>query len=84
MAGENRKVAASVILGLFLFGGLLGLGYQLSNSFLQVKMLERTVEVKGLAEREVPADTVIWPISFNSADNDLTFLYQTVQEKTPR
>jgi uncharacterized protein len=71
----------SLILGGLLLLGLLGMGYLLGNSVLSIKAMERTVEVKGLSEREVPADIAIWPITFNLADNDLSKLADAVKEK---
>ena len=41
---------------------------------------ERTVVVKGLSEKEVPANIVIWPIAFTEASNDLTELYEQIKE----
>lgn len=81
MAAEKNNVAASAVLGGLLLLGLLGLGYLVAQSVMDIKQMERTVEVKGLSEREVPADVVIWPIAFSAADNDLSALYQTLQEK---
>ena len=76
---QNNRIGPALVLGLFLCAGLLGLGYWVTSGFMQVKALERSVTVKGLAEREVPADVAIWPIRFNDAGNDLVELYQTVQ-----
>ena len=76
---QNNRIGPALVLGLFLCAGLLGLGYWVTSGFMQVKALERSVTVKGLAEREVPADVAIWPIRFNEAGNDLVELYQTVQ-----
>lgn len=42
----------------------------------------RTVTVKGLSEREVLADTVIWPISFMVAGNDISSVYSTLNTHT--
>lgn len=85
MAAENnRYVSESAILGALLLVGLLGLGYLVSKSIVDIKMMERTVEVKGLSEREVPADIAIWPITFSMADNDLTNLYTTIQDKNAK
>jgi hypothetical protein len=81
---KNRFVLdaiPSAILGLLLFAGLAVLGYLVSQSVMDIKLMERSVEVKGLSEREVAADIAIWPITFNVADNDLTNLYQTIQQK---
>ncbi len=72
----------AVIMGvcLVLAGGLLG--HSLGRGAMQVKSLDRTVVVKGLAEREVPADVVIWPIAFSAADNDLGSLYATLEKQS--
>ena len=79
MAAPSTSFAA--VLGGFIFAGLLGFALIAGNAALQVKAHERTVEVKGLAEREVPADTVIWPLSYQVAGNDLDALYEAIEEK---
>ena len=73
---------STIILGLCLViaGGLLG--WSLGNGALSVKALDRTVVVKGLAELEVPADVVIWPVVFTAADNDLNALYATLEKNS--
>lgn len=82
MPSDKRSfVAESAILGLLLLVGLVGLGYLLAQSIVDIKLLDRTVEVKGLSEREVAADIAIWPITYNVAENDLTKLYQDIQHK---
>lgn len=69
-------------LALAAFLGLTALGYLISNSAVTIRRAERTVTVKGLAEREVPADRAIWPIKFSEADNDLLTLYRTVEKNS--
>ena len=64
-----------------MFAGLVALGLVLGRAALKVKALERKVVVKGLSEREMPADIAIWPITFQEASNDLNGLFETVQEK---
>lgn len=76
---DKSNAGAGMMLGVFIFAGLLGLGYQLADGFLEAKALERTVTVKGLSEREVPADIAIWPIKYNQADNDLVALYAAIE-----
>jgi len=83
-AQNNHYVVGSALLGAFLFAGVLGAAYLLANSIVDIKQMERTVEVKGLSEREVPADIAIWPISFNMADNDLVNLYQTIEQQNAK
>ena len=61
--------------------GLLGLGAILKSAALEVKGMERTVTVKGLAEIEVAADTVIWPLQFSDADDNLEKLVERIEQK---
>lgn len=78
---ENRSAGAAMVLGVLLAAGLIGLGWMLHSGILGIKALERTVTVKGLSEREVPADVAIWPIRFNEAGNDLNQLASALQQK---
>lgn len=72
------KLAGPFVLGAFLFLGLIGMGYMLGNAAIEFKQFERSVTVKGLAEREYEADIVIWPIRFTVAENDLESLYSSI------
>jgi len=78
---NSRGVRPAFVLGAFVCLGLALLGHSLSGSIVKIKALDRTVTVKGLSEREVPANTAIWPIRFREADNDLNNLLSTVQRK---
>ena len=73
-----------IFLGICLLLGLVALGYLLGDAAIRFKELERTVTVKGLSERELPADIVIWPIQFTSASNNLTELYQSIDSSTKK
>lgn len=76
-ATNFNVVIAAICLSL----GLIAFGVILKSAALDVKGMERTVHVKGLAEREVMADTVIWPLQFNDADNNLEQLVARVEQK---
>jgi len=69
----------SLLLGALLALGLALAGYFIGNGFVQARALERTVEVKGLAERDVAADTAIWPLRFVVAGNELEPLLAQVE-----
>lgn len=78
---SDRNAGGALVLGVFLCVGLIALGTIVSNGIMKVKALERTVSVKGLSEREVPADVAIWPIKFNEVNNDLNELFSSIQKK---
>lgn len=73
-----------LILGVFVFLGLSTLGYLLGNAAIEFKQFDRSVTVKGLSEREYPADIVIWPIQFTAAGNDLESLYNAIELNTKK
>jgi hypothetical protein len=72
----------ALVLGLFICLGLVLLGGMLRSSVIKFKEYERTVSVKGLSERELPADIALWPIRFTSANNDLAALYTKLESDT--
>ncbi len=79
----NGKISA-LTLGVCIFFGFAALGYLLGNAVIKFKEYERTVTVKGLSEREYPADIVIWPIQFTEAGNDLEGLYNAIEAGTAK
>ncbi len=78
---QEHLSRAPVVVGASLLLGFIALGWLLGNYALRIKKLDRTVVVKGLSEREVPADIAIWPLTFQEADNDLAALFAAVQKK---
>jgi hypothetical protein len=74
---QSSRIIEAVILAV----GLAVSAFIISTGLGHFKALDRSVEVKGLAEREVPADVAIWPISFVETGNDLGDLYKTLQDK---
>ena len=81
---QGSRVKEALVVGVFLFAGLAVLGYLLGSSAIRIKQFERTVTVKGLAEKEVPADIAVWPIQFTAADNDLVALYAALERDTAK
>lgn len=76
MVQSRSWVAAAVLAAGMVAGSAI-----LASSLVEFRAMERVVQVKGLSEREVAADTVIWPIKFNDVDNNLTTLVANVERK---
>lgn len=73
--------AAAVLPGFLVAVGLALGGYFVGGGFVQARALERTVEVKGLAEREVTADTAIWPLQMVAAGDELEPLLARLEQQ---
>lgn len=51
--------------------GIAGAGYFVADGLIHLRGGERAVMVRGLSERDVVADTAIWPVRYTVTDNDL-------------
>ena len=64
--------------GLAIMVGLIVLGIMIPVGVNQYMSYTRTVDVKGLCEREVKADKVIWPLSYKIMGDDLQNVYKQI------
>jgi len=68
--------------GIAVMVGLIVLGLNLPRTAKELKSYDRTVNVKGLCEREVKADKAIWPLVFKVVGNDLGEINAEMESKT--
>ncbi len=79
MIRDHRFISATLVamsiicLGWFVKAGIDNFAYK-----------DRKVTVKGLAEREVPADKVTWSIGTKVTGNDLPLLYDELSQQTQK
>jgi hypothetical protein len=66
--------------GLCIMAGLIVLGLMFPRAVEKYRSYDRTVNVKGLCEKEVKADKVIWPVVYKVMANDI----QSVYDQTDR
>jgi hypothetical protein len=76
MSGRNNGnlVAAGLLIAIGIAVG----GYFVGHGLLEARSSDRYVTVRGLAEREMPADLVVWPIVYTVTADDLA----TLQKRT--
>ena len=59
-------------------------GLSLRSGIVTFKEMDRKVSVKGLAEREVKADKVTWPLVYKEIGNDPSEMYDRLSSKNKR
>lgn len=57
-------------------------GFFISNTYKYGKAYDRSVNVKGLSERQVKADLAVWPINITLAGNDLRTLKNDIERQS--
>lgn len=79
-----KAPSSSMVLGAagILAAGLIVGGYLLGDGLTRMKMAERSVTVRGLAEREVTADLATWTISYSSTATDMASAQASVDRDT--
>lgn len=76
MERESRMLS-----GLFIGLGLVVAAFLLGSAIKSFKEADRVVSVRGLSERELPADQVLWPLVYTETGNDLISIYNSLEAK---
>lgn len=77
----DTKIISSSLIAVGIIAGAFTLGSQLEQGIKEFKAADRVVTVKGLSEKEVKANHVIWPVSFREMGNDLSQVYDQLEVK---
>lgn len=78
---KNYRSKNWIIEALIMSVGLCVIGFMINNGISHFKDRDRVVRMKGLAEMEVAADKVVWPLMYKELGNDLLTLYNNIQNK---
>lgn len=78
MISNKSLFISSLILAL----GLIGAGFFIGQTLVAGKKLDRTVVVKGLAEKEVEANLAVWPMQITLSSNNLNELQGQLERQT--
>ena len=66
--------------GIFVMIGLIASGLFIGKGLTSIANQEQYVTVKGLAEREVLANKVVWPLPYKCVSNDMQKLYDEIEK----
>ena len=67
-------------IGIFVMIGLIVLGLFISKGLVSIANQDQFVTVKGLAERDVMANKVVWPLPYKSVSNNMQELYDNIEK----
>jgi uncharacterized protein len=76
---SSSSLVSSGLAALLLAAGIGAAGYAVSEGLQRFSMADRTVTVKGLAEKAVESDYAIWLLSFRRAGNDFGGVQETLK-----
>ena len=74
---RKEIVASAIILAI----SIIAMGIALRSGIVAFKDMDKHVTVKGLAEREVKADKVTWPLVYKEIGNDPAAMYELLEQK---
>lgn len=79
-----QSTKTTIIFSLALVASAAVLGYFFNQSVNTFRSFDRSIQVKGLSEREVQADTAIWPIRYSVASNELDEIYDSLETQNEK
>ena len=79
MDAEKTRSTNDAILAVGFVLGMSALGLLLGQAAKGYKRLDEFVTVKGLSEREMPANLVIWPVAYSLSDENLGQLQERMK-----
>ncbi len=79
MKGSNIPFKKNMIQGIAIVLAAAVLGLFMVFTVKTLKSYDDTVKVRGLCEKEVPADRVVWRINYSEKSNDLASLRNTIR-----
>ena len=74
MNNTLTRLLAALLVG----AGMALAGFAVSQGLERFRMSDRSVTVKGLAEKDVESDFAVWTLSFRRADNDFGSVQQAL------
>lgn len=81
---KNKVNISLIIAAILVAAGLIWVGCGIKSGLTSFAHKDRVASVRGLCEREVPANLVTWPIVTQDVGNDLPELYRSTHQINTR
>jgi uncharacterized protein len=81
---SNNTSPLSLIGALVLAAGLAAGGWTIAQGLERFRLADRSISVKGLAERDVPSDYAVWPLNFRRAGAQFGEVQRALSEDRDR
>lgn len=78
----DQTMKAALLAALIVAAGLIVGGFLLGDGLRRAKMADRSVTVRGLAERDVKADLATWTIAYSATGSDLASVRGEIDAST--
>jgi hypothetical protein len=82
MPASSTRIRGVLVPASLLAVGIAAAGWFIGDGLFEARATDRYVTVRGLSERDVAADLVIWPIVFTVTSDDLSSLQRQVNANT--
>ena len=80
MVASSTRIRGVLVPAMVLAVGIAAAGWFIGDGLFKARATDRYVTVRGLSERDVAADLVIWPIVFTVTSDDLSTLQRQVSD----
>ena len=74
----NMNALSRLIAALLVGAGIAVAGYSVSQGLERFRMSDRSVTVKGLAEKDIESDFAVWTLAFRRAGNEFAGVQQAL------
>lgn len=79
--GDNHALTLLIAAAVLAAGMIVG-GYLLGNGLVRARHADRSVTVRGLAERDVSADLAVWTLNYSKQGTDLATVQAEIERDT--
>jgi hypothetical protein len=83
VSAKNSALSVALIIACLLLSlGVYGAGWHIAQSLVKMRLADRVVSIRGVAERNVTADTVTWTLHYTASGDTLNDVVTKIEQDT--